>query len=201
MAVIVVGPGIVLTFLWIFAISGDIAIWRMSDATGLPLDQFDPLRKLWLMLGHPLHFPSAMLDALREANGLWRQLIGVLGWLNIPLRPFVYAALSAAMLTTWLAPLPYDRYSRARIAVVAGVAAIAYCLAVFLTFYLAYTPVSDPGIWGVQGRYFIVILPLIAAIVGAVVRWNVPRTVIAAAAISGATLSGVACIEAVLRAG
>jgi uncharacterized membrane protein len=197
---IIVVPGLLLSLLWGFAVSGDIAIWRLTIATGLSADQFDPVGKLWFMLGHPLHFPNAIVGSLGEGTDLWRQLIGVLGWLDTPLRSFVYPTLTVLLVITWLAPLALDRNSRLRIAAVSSLTIVTYCVAVFLTFYLTYTPLHDASIWGVQGRYFIVTLPLAAVACAALLgRWalRIPTAVVA---IAGAILSGSACIDAIVRA-
>jgi uncharacterized membrane protein len=191
---------LLLSLLWGFAVSGDIAIWRLTIATGLSADQFDPVGKLWFMLGHPLHFPNAIVGSLGEGTDLWRQLIGVLGWLDTPLRSFVYPTLTVLLVITWLAPLALDRNSRLRIAAVSSLTIVTYCVAVFLTFYLTYTPLHDASIWGVQGRYFIVTLPLAAVACAALLgRWalRIPTAVVA---IAGAILSGSACIDAIVRA-
>lgn len=199
-AALVVVPGLLLSLLWILVVSGDVALWRLTAATGLSPDQFDPVRKLWFMLGHPLHFPNAILDSLRDGANLWRQLIGVLGWLDIPLRSFVYPTLSVMLMATWLRPLTFDRDSRLRIAAISGLTVITYCVAVFLAFYLTYTPLTHADIWGVQGRYFIVTLPLIAIACAALLGGRIPRIPVAMIAIAGAIFSGVACIEAIARA-
>jgi len=54
-------------------------------------------------------------------------------------------------------------------------------------------------VWGVQGRYFVPILPLVAIMVGALVNRAPDERLSAATAISAAVLSGSASIEAILR--
>src|SRR3546814_9340042 len=91
---LVVLPGSLLILLWISLTSGEMAAWRMARGTGLPLEQFDPIWKLGFLVEHPLHFPRMLLASLpRQAGTLWQQLIGVLGWLDAPLRPWFYPVL------------------------------------------------------------------------------------------------------------
>lgn len=199
-ALAVVLPGLVLSPLWVRAIGGDIGIWRLFDATGVPADHFDATRKLWLMLEQPLHFPRAVLAELGNGFELWRQLIGILGWLDVPLRPLVYPLLSVLLIGTWLGRLDLDRGARIQIAVISCLTAAALSLLIFLAFYLTYTPLEEVRIWGVQGRYFIVVLPLVALFCAAVVKWGLPERAIMAMAIAGSLVSGAACIDAIVRA-
>jgi uncharacterized membrane protein len=77
--------------------------------------------------------------------------------------------------------------------------AAAYCFAVVLIFYLVWTPVSADEIWGVQGRYFVPVLPLMAVVVAALYR-RAPDTRIAASlAVAAALLAGAGSIDAILR--
>src|SRR5918998_1557666 len=82
-------PGLTLSLLWVAATGGDIAAWRIYEGTALP-EQYSVLWKLKFMLAHPLHFPAAALTSLDYSDELWRQLIGVLGWLDTRLLPWIY---------------------------------------------------------------------------------------------------------------
>src|SRR6266516_2506766 len=52
-------PGLILSPLWVLAVSADIAVWRLAQAETYPREYFDPLWKLAYMWEHPLHFPLA----------------------------------------------------------------------------------------------------------------------------------------------
>ena len=54
--------------------------------------------------------------------------------------------------------------------------------------------------WGVQGRYFIPILSLVAVVVEALVNRGIDERLTTAMAISAAVLSGCASLEAIVRA-
>jgi uncharacterized membrane protein len=89
--------------------------------------------------------------------------------------------------------------TRWRIASVAAFTAVAYTFVVFLLFFLTSTPVDADRVYGVQGRYFLVIVPLIAVIGATLIRRTPPRKLAAGAAVLLALLSGLVTIEAVLR--
>src|SRR2546423_6564879 len=78
---IVVLPGIILSPLWVVAVSADIAVWRLLEERNDSSEQFDPLWKLLYMWEHPYHFPLAAWTAVSGwAGRLWQGLIGIVGW-------------------------------------------------------------------------------------------------------------------------
>jgi uncharacterized membrane protein len=95
--------------------------------------------------------------------------------------------------------LELDRRSRRWIALVAALTVLGYVLAHYLIFYLAWTPIGSNRVEGVQGRYFVMALPVAALGLGALVNRAPAVVVTALLASSGAILSGVAVIEAILR--
>jgi uncharacterized membrane protein len=95
--------------------------------------------------------------------------------------------------------LDLDAGTRARVAMVAGLAVIAYCLAVFLIFYLAWTPIETTRVHGIQGRYFTIALPPAALAIAAAVNFAPRAPVPVLIAVSGALVSGGAMIAAIIR--
>jgi uncharacterized membrane protein len=196
---LIVLPAVVLSVLWVTMGSVDVAAWRYYEGEQLPKEQFDPVWKLRYMLEHPLHFPSQMLANVRDIDLLWQQLIGILGWLDTGLRAWVYPVLSAILIGVSFVRLELDRRSRHWIALVAAVTVLGYVLAHYLIFYLAWTPIRSNHVEGVQGRYFVMALPVAALGLGALVNRAPAVLVTALLASSGAILSGVAVVEAILR--
>ena len=86
-----------------------------------------------------------------------------------------------------------------RVAAVSWLTVIAYILAVFVIFYLIWTPIASERILGVQGRYFLAALPLAAIGIACFVGRGLPPSLLGATAIGGALISGVATIEALIR--
>jgi hypothetical protein len=129
-----------------------------------------------------------------------RQLIGILGSLDMPLRPWVYPVLGAALIAAFWAPAELDPPRRRRLAAIAGLTATGYILAVFLIFYLVWTGLDQDQIEGVQGRYFVVVLPLAAVIFAAWLKGGLSLPARAGTAALGSVLAGGATLDAVLRA-
>src|SRR5262249_41291608 len=75
---IVVLPGLILSPLWVVAVSADIAVWRLLEERNDSFEHFNPLWKLLYMWEHPYHFPLAAWTALSVwADRLWQELIGI----------------------------------------------------------------------------------------------------------------------------
>ena len=186
--------------LWTVVSSADVAAWRLVELTGANAEQFSPGWKLRYMISNPLAFPNALLGMLTKTDPLefWRQVIGVLGLFDTVLREWFYVLIGVLLVATFVSPLGGD--CRLACAMAALSTTLAYCLAVFLIFYMIWTPVSADQIWGVQGRYFVPVLPLLAAATAAALDRGPDARLTAAFAITLGLLSGVGSIDAILRA-
>jgi uncharacterized membrane protein len=152
------------------------------------------------MADNPAHFPKAMLFTLgMEWHGLWQQLIGVLGWLDVSLNPWVYPVLTLALLLVPFERLQIDPAARLRIAGVLAATVAAYVTAIFLIMFITWTPPAEPGVWGIQGRYFVNVLPALTLLIATVVNRALPSGIVQTAAVLGALLSGLAALEALWR--
>jgi uncharacterized membrane protein len=174
----------------------------MVEITGQDAVAFDPAAKISYLLDQPLRFPAAVLGSLhaKDLGELWRQMIGVLGLFDTVLQSWVYPTVSALLLGTFFMRLPIVAAARREVAVMAGAIIFAYVFAVYFVCYLVFTPLDADMVWGVQGRYFVPILSLVAIVVAALVNRAADERVSAAMAISAAVLSGSASVEAILRA-
>jgi hypothetical protein len=198
---LVVVPSFILSPLWVLAVSADIAAWRLLDAETHPREHFNPLWKLAYMWENPLHFPLAAWTALTVwGDPLWKELIGILGWQDILLRPWVYFVLTVILLLVPLQKLNLDGAVRARVAVISGVAVLGYVVTVYLIFFLTYTPLNVDHVRGVQGRYFVIALPMAAIFLASMTNIDLPRGVVATTAIIGSLLSGITSYQALLEA-
>jgi Predicted membrane protein (DUF2142) len=193
---LVVVPSLVLALSWVLAASADVGAWRVSD--GLPSEEFDPLWKIRFLLQHPVRFAAMALTSLDYSAELWRQMIGVFGWLDVRMQSWSYPAISFLLALTFVARIDFEPAARRRIALVSAVTILGYCLAVFVIFFVAFTPTSAERILGLQGRYFIVIVPLLALIASAIIDRDLGR-VAAAAAMAGSLVSAAAMLEALWR--
>jgi Predicted membrane protein (DUF2142) len=198
---LVVVPSLILSPLWILAVSADIAVWRLLEAESHPREHFDPLWKLAYMWEHPLHFPLAVWTALTIWGGrLWKELIGVLGWQDILLQPSTYVALTVVLLLVSFQRLNLDGGVRARVAITTGLAVLCYVVTVYLIFFLSYTPINIDHVRGVQGRYFVIALPMATIFVASISNLDLPRGVLATTAIFGSLFSGITSFHALLGA-
>jgi uncharacterized membrane protein len=71
---------------------------------------------------------------------------------------------------------------------------------VYLIFFITYTPITVDHVRGVQGRYFVMALPMSAIFLASVIHVDLPRGVLASAAITGSLLSGITTVKALLVA-
>jgi uncharacterized membrane protein len=198
---IVVLPGLILSPLWVLAVSADIAVWRLLEERNVSSEQFNPLWKLVYMWDHPYHFPLAAWTALSGwAGRLWQELIGIMGWQDILLRPWTYLVLTVFLLLVPLQKLQLDGAVRARLIVITGLVVLGYVVLVYLIFFLIYTPIDTDHVRGVQGRYFVVALPVAAIFIAAVINRELPGGMPAAIAIVGSMIAGTTTVEGVLRA-
>jgi len=198
---IVVLPGVILSPLWVVGVSADVAAWRVREGHNYPPEHFDPLWKLAYMWEHPYHFPLAAWAAVRDWGApLWPELIGILGWQDIPLPPWTYLVLTVLLLLMPLQKLPVDGATRARVAVMTGLTALGYIVVVYLIFFLTYTPVESPHVLGVQGRYFVIALPVAAIFLASLINLELPRGIPALIAMTGSLIAGVTTVQAVLQA-
>jgi uncharacterized membrane protein len=198
---IVVLPCLILSPLWVVAVSADVAAWRLRMEGYHPPEHFDPLWKLVYMWEHPYHFPLATWTALTDwGDRLWPELIGILGWQDILLRPWIYGVLTVLLMLVPLQRLQLDGAARARVALMTGLGVLGYIAVVYLIFFLTYTPLDVDHVRGVQGRYFVIALPVAAIFVAAVINREVPEGMPAAIATAGSMIAGIATVEALLQA-
>lgn len=89
--------------------------------------------------------------------------IGILGWLDthLPVSYYLYALVAA--LVAILGSGPHGIPARMRICV--AILILAYCLQLLIAMYLSWTPLHNPVVEGVQGRYLLPVLPLLAYMV------------------------------------
>jgi uncharacterized membrane protein len=193
-------PAIAAAFLWTLGGGADTATWRMVEITGQDSSAFDPALKLSRMIDHPWHFPSSALSSLdaKSVAELWRQTIGVLGLFDTVLRWWVYPAVSILVLGTFLVRSSVEMPGRRHIFASASLTVAAYIFTVYLISYLVFTPSSANSVWGVQGRYFVPVLPLVAIAFGALGATGFGKSTGAALAVTSSVLSGVAVVEAVI---
>jgi uncharacterized membrane protein len=178
-----------------------MAAWRLQIEEYHPPEHFDPLWKLSYMWGNPWHFPLATWRALSGwGDRLWLELIGILGWQDILLAPWVYVVLTVLLMLVPLQRLGLDGAARARVMMMSGLTVLGYAVLVYLIFFLTYTPLDTDHVRGVQGRYFLIALPVAAIFVAAAANRELPFNMPSVIAIAGSIISGVVTVDALLHA-
>ena len=102
-----------------------------------------------------------------------------LGRQDILLRPWTYFVLTVILLLVPLQKLNLAVAVRARVAVIMGLTVLGYVVAVYLIFFLTYTPLNIDHVRGVQGRYFVIALPMAAIFLASMADVDLPRGVLA----------------------
>jgi uncharacterized membrane protein len=194
-------PAIVLAFGWALWSGIDTATWRLVKITGERADAFDASVKLVYLFKEPLYFPAAVIGAWQQQGfgELWWQLIGVLGLFDTVLQPWVYPVITMLLLASFATCIPIAAKLRVPVALTAAATLVLYVIAVYLICYVSFTPLDAGAVWGVQGRYFVPILPLVAIIAALTLNRSASEPVKAAMVTTLVLLSGCATIDAILR--
>lgn len=121
------------------------------------------------VIHHPSHFAQVLFySAKKSFLGISEQYIGQLGWLDTRLPKYVIFA--GWMLVVFVAlnnKATAIRLTLTDRIVLASVSVVTSCL-LFLSLYMIWSPVGGDEIFGAQGRYFIVVFPLLLMAVGGV---------------------------------
>jgi uncharacterized membrane protein len=131
-----------------------------------------------VLLHHPIRVVLLPVTAGgREIPSLWLQFMGVLGQLSIRLPRFLYT-LWALAIVSGIAALATGARGRTggrsggRLVPPAAVIAIlGSAELIFLALYVTWTPVGMARIDGIQGRYFIPLLPMLLFAVPGGLAW------------------------------
>ncbi len=155
------------------------------------LEGADPKGQLFFILSSPLKFAGVIFQDMRLNTLSYLQgWLGVYGYDYWPVPTLTYWLIPIALIASlWLPaqqPAP-DRKTR----IVLVLLFILGYLLTLVSLYLAINPVSSASIAGVQGRYFVPVLPLlILALVSLPLpaAWRIPIFIPAAAALAGLAL-------------
>lgn len=127
------------------------------------------LRVLWAA---PLRLVQLPWDNIRHDPWLIKQGIGLLGWLDLILPQWLYRSWAAAIGCAAMADTIGTRRAALRIGpagtALLALAAAAMVVAIYQSQYLTWTPVGAAAIEGPSGRYWLPLMPLLAA---AIPRW------------------------------
>jgi len=188
------------------AVMGTVG-WPLYEAGPLwpgpprSFDHFDPPAQFQVLAADPTRAVTLPAQVFAQNPWIWRQMIGVLGWLSIEMPGWVYSmwtgvlALAALGLLAERGPGPAPA-----LAGLLGIALGAW--AIMLVQYLGWTPVGAAAIEGVQGRYFPPLLPFGAVSIPCMRPLRLPgldAVPLAAGFVSAATVPVVVALASTLR--
>ena len=130
--------------------------------------RIDERAQLRLVAAHPLHYAAVTAgDFVHRGREYGEEMIGVLGWLDVRL-PGIVVLLAAGVLIAVALTSGVREGARVRIAALA--IAVACALAISFPLYLTWTAVGADFVVGIQGRYFLPLVPLLLIAIGARMR-------------------------------
>lgn len=119
----------------------------------------DPARQLSYVLSDPLQFIQAIITTISlDTYPILAGLVGEFGWLDYRLPGFIY--FGYLLLFAWLVfTSPKLKQVSLRTTLTLALTIVLSIIAIFGTMYLIWTPLGMTTISGVQGRYFLPLLP------------------------------------------
>jgi uncharacterized membrane protein len=145
-----------------------IAIWMRLLATLMPPvpDNLSVSLQFEHLIAHPLRLPSVMANSfMSSGRWLWESVIGRLGWAETTMPEWYHAAATVTLVFSLVAP--GNRGPVLGPMLLAIVTFVGLVTATCFALYLSWTPVDQLTINGLQGRYVLPLLPLLA--------WAIPE--------------------------
>ncbi|RMH93342.1 DUF2142 domain-containing protein [Lysobacter pythonis] len=130
-----------------------------------PSVQEAPLSRLFEALTSPLDTINLFFHTFNEKILFyWESMVGILGWLDTPLPKGAYilagGLLFISLISDMMGPARIDSSAK----LVLGLVFLSYVVGVMLMLWVAWTPVGSKVIEGVQGRYFLPLLPVMGVV-------------------------------------
>ena len=138
-------------------------------------DPINATQQLSFIMHHPRAYGVVVWQTFAEFGANYLEgFIGILGWLDVYLPDWLVIAFWLVL----VASLGIDRLEQKSLnrgqKVIFGSVASAQVLVIITALYLSWTPVTNPVVLGVQGRYFLPVgLTLVPAVAGSL-RWRLP---------------------------
>lgn len=130
------------------------------DLGGAFKNHIDPQAQLMNVLSNPLWFPFQVLQTLYGRPAYYFETtIFKPGWLTSSLPSLWYIFMGVAIVLLLRSVAEKNPLSRNQRLILLGVF-LAQFLLVFLALYLAWTPVGNKHVIGIQGRYLLTLLPI-----------------------------------------
>lgn len=146
------------------------ALWSRFWARGVggtpPLYPLAPGRQLRLVITDPLKDLVVIYQTLWQGSWLfWRQLVAGIGWLDVGFPTWAYVALTIVVAASILSVVDTTR-SDVRRLLWSLLVLFATACGISFSLYVAYSPYAAGGIYGLQGRYYLPLMPMLIVILG-----------------------------------
>jgi uncharacterized membrane protein len=154
----------------------------------------------WMLL-NPFGTVGIVIHTLRTMGKLfWAQMIGRLGWLDTPLSGGFYALASIILVLSFLSGAVWkgaasDRQSARAVWTTLAVGSLSV-VAMMLALYVIWSPVGAGLIAGIQGRYFLTLLPFLVLLLPTMPRAGFMAPDLVAHQIIVAVLAGYLVVDA-----
>jgi uncharacterized membrane protein len=137
-----------------------------------PYDFIQPQKQFLFILFNPISYIKMLFFTLGQTFDFYfYSTVGLFGWLTIRMPEFIYFIFIIAMLMALSADVGQSLYiSNGQKVIFVGVI-VTYVMAVITALYLFSSPVGNVAAYGVQGRYFIPVLPLLIYLISSL-RFN-----------------------------
>jgi uncharacterized membrane protein len=124
--------------------------------------QVKPAEQTMHVITHPFDYGYVFAHSLLIYGKYWfKGVFGLLGWTFVSLSPLIVTGLIVLYVLSILYEGETTRRANKTTTFSFAVVAIIAIISIFFTFYIAYNPVASRDIFGVQGRYFIPLIPFL----------------------------------------
>lgn len=135
-----------------------MSLWSSINMTFVNPDVNIEFNK-YLFIHKPWHFLSLYAKSIVNSGYYMSSCVGILGWLNIRLKPFFYFPTLLIFMSMFVFLREEKVTNKMRVCAL-------FVLTVFITllhvyYYLIWTIPDSDRIHGIQGRYFIPVLPFV----------------------------------------
>jgi uncharacterized membrane protein len=167
--------------LW-YLFNNQIYLSPHNQVISIPYSQeINPQLQLLTMIQKPWLLPKVIASAFYHYSGFYLQsLIGVFGWVDQNLPHIIYLIYYFLILMIiYLCSQLFNKHAKYAdkftlwvIFIYAAIAGLS-TISIFGAMYLYATPVDNFIVYGVQGRYFLMIFPPLMLVLGYLINWGV----------------------------
>ena len=145
-------------------------LWSRFGARGaggpIPASTFAPARQLRLMVTDPLKDTEVLATTLWRSGWIfWEQLVAGIGWLDVFFPRWVYTSLTVLVVASIFSIVPRSTLGTWRLVWSLAVL-ILTALGTSFSLYVFYSSYGATTINGLQGRYYLPLIPMLIVVLG-----------------------------------